>query len=155
MTRFGRVIGKTRWTMKIRLELTAMPDASCGVAGRVMEADQAAQAACPVGCPGCGPATKRPPAIDIPLAAIRARGDEFSPGERVRIEFTPMGTVLSALFSVFLPLLGGIAAFLAVVGLSRVIAYLVGLAACFALGFALGLVRKRLGFPAGALVFPA
>jgi hypothetical protein len=155
MTRFGRVIGKTRWTMRIRLELAAMPDASCGVAGRMMEADRAPASACPAGCPGCGPATKRPPVIDIPLAVIEARGAGFSAGERVRVEFTRKGTILSAIFGVFLPLLGGIAAFLAFMALSRVIAYFAGLAVCFALGFSLGLVRKRSGFLAGALIFPA
>ena len=154
MTRYGRVIGKTRWTMKIRLELAAIADASCGVAGRMMEADQAQKAACPVGCPGCGPATKRPPVIDIPLASLEAGGANYSSGERVRVEFTRMGTVFSALFGVFLPLLGGIAAFLAFMTLNRIIAYLAGLLVCFALGFTLGYIRRRSGFLAGALVFP-
>lgn len=155
MTKFGRVIGKTRWSLRIRLDLSSLPDASCGVAGRIAEAGEGWTDPCPVGCPGCGPATRRPPVIEIPLAAIPGDGEAFKPGERVRIEFSRYGTALSALFSLILPILAGIAAFFALSALSRVAAYFAGLATGFALAFALSILRRRTGFLPGATVFPA
>jgi len=155
MTKFGRVTGKTRWTMKIRLELAGVPDASCGVAGRLMEGGADAKAACPAGCAGCGPATSRPPVVELPLTSLADRGAGFAPGDRVRVEFNTYGTAISAIFTLGIPLLGGIAVFFVVNGLSRLAAYLAGLAACGILGLAATLLRQRSAFLAGATVFPA
>jgi hypothetical protein len=155
MTKFGRVIGKTRWSLRIRLDLGSYPDASCGVAGRIMDAGEVWADPCPAGCAGCGPASRRPPVIEIPLAAMPGEGASFNPGERVRIEFSRYGTALSVLFGLILPILAGIAAFFALSALSRVAAYFAGLATGFAVAFALALLRQRTGFLPGATVFPA
>lgn len=155
MTKFGRVIGKTRWTLRIRLELGKVPDASCGVAGRLMEGGSARREACPAGCPGCGPATSRPPIVELPLAAIQGSGAGFRSGDRVRVEFTRHGTAVTAFFTLGIPLLGGILVCFAFLGLSRVAAYLAGLAACGILGFLATRLRQRSAFLAGASVFPA
>jgi hypothetical protein len=154
MTKFGRVIGKTRWTMRIRLELAEVPDAGCGVAGAPMVGASAPKAACPAGCPGCGPTTSRPPIVELPLTALRDRGAGFAPGERVRVEFNGYGTAVSALVTIGVPLLGGILVCFAFFGLSRVAAYLAGVAACAILGFLATLLRQRSAFLAGATVFP-
>lgn len=155
MTKYGRVIGKTRWAIKIRLEREEIPDASCGVAGRIAEGASGSRSACSAGCSGCGPATSRPPVIELPFQSLKGSEGDFSPGTRVRIEFNDSGTAISVLLGVLLPIAGGIAVFFALRELSRILAYFGALGAAALLGFLYTVLRRRSRLLSGAAVYPA
>lgn len=155
MTKYGRVIGTNRRTARIRLELKEVPDASCGVAGRLAEDTERPKAACPAQCQGCGPVAGRPSIIEIPRSGLRGGLDDFPAGTRVRIEFPVAGTALSAFFGVVFPCGCAIATFFALMPVSRIFAYFGALGALGLFCALYALLRQRLAFLSGARVFPA